>query len=193
MRKLFVVLAMLFTVTAQAEVTNWMVQLEDYRKDVQTYSAQGLFWSQFGNYSKTALGCSGSTATVVIAFVSDTIPMTSPIAEWVGNKANSKYESYQAFWSWETLANTGRGATGGAVIAGYESFEWIFLWLKGDTSQAYTELAKNYASSFATAEALFAHEGACYMNIARSAVVRAEYRRRAGLPSTLPFTPMSLR
>ncbi len=190
MRNLFVIIAALFAVNAQAETVDWMTQLENYRVEVKAYSAQDLFWGQFGNYTKAGLGCTGAGASTVIAFVTDTIPLTNPVAEWVGNKANARYETYQAFWRWETLANVGRGATGGALMAGYEGFEWIVLWLKGDTTQAFSELAKVYASTFATAEAMFAKEGACLMNVARVAVVRAEYRRREGLAPTLPFTPM---
>lgn len=190
MRKLFVIIASIFAVNAQAEAVDWVIQLENYRSEVTTYTAQQLFWSNFGNYSKVVVGCAGAGALTGIAFVTDTVPVTNPVAEWFANKSNSRYETYRAFWSWETMANVGRGTMGGAVVGAYESWEWFSLWLKGDTSTAYSELSKVYESSFATFNAMFAREGACYMNIMRVGVVRAEYRRREGLAPTLPYTPM---
>lgn len=192
MKKVFIILASLFAVSAEAAPSDWMAQLEQYRTEVQTYSDTQLFLGQFGNYGKAVAGCVGSASLTGIAFISDTIPLTNPMAEWIGNTANARYSSYQDLISWETMANLGRAAAGGGVVGGYESLELIVLWLSGDTSTSFAQLSKVYASSFAALESLFSKESACIMNISRVGIVRAEWRRRAGTSPVMPFTPMTL-
>lgn len=192
MRNFVFLFAALFTVSAYAVQPDWTEKMRAYRTEIQTWDNGKLFLSQFGNYGRAAVGCTGSLGVTAIAFVSDTIPLTAPVAEWVGNKSNAKYQSYQWFWSWETLANVGRGTAGGALLGGYESMEWVMMWLRGDTEGSFAQLKQAYASSFATLDALFAKESACVSNIVRVAIVRAEWLRRSGKAPVTNFTPMHL-
>jgi hypothetical protein len=153
---LFVIVAL--SSTAHAGTRNWQAELDQYRNEIRSYSDGGLFLSQASNYGLTVAGCAGSSAVTAIAFVSDSIPLTNPVAEWIGNSANAQYKSYNAFFEWETMANLGRGSVGGAAIAGYESIELILLWLGGDTSTAFSQTAKVYASSYAALDQLFSTE-----------------------------------
>ena len=60
MKKLFIIMASFFAVSAHAATGDWMKDLENYRSEVQLYSVGDLFWGQFGNYGKAAIGCAGS-------------------------------------------------------------------------------------------------------------------------------------
>ena len=71
-------------------------------------------------------------------------------------------------------------------VAVIESLEFIGLWLGGNEAQAFEMVKKTYASTIATANALFADQGQCMMNISKVMITRAELKRRQeNLPSPM--------
>lgn len=192
MKRVFILLASIFAISAHAATDDWATQLENYRQQVQSYSNSQLYGDQLLNMTGAVVGCAGSVAVTAASFVADTLPVTGPAAEYIASKTNENYQSYETLISWETLVNAGRTVGGGATLATYESFEFIFYWLSGDTEKSFAQLKEMYASSYATLDALFSKESACVMNIARVAVVKSEWRRRSGLSPVAPFTPMNL-
>lgn len=191
MRKFFVILAAGLSLSAHAAKGDWEAKLENYRQQVQTFSALGLYVSQAGNISKSFAGCTGSVVASAAAFCADTLPLLNPIAETIGNLADQDYQTYGSLIDWETLANAGRGAAGGGVVASVEALEFVMLWLAGNEDQSFEALKKVYASTFATVDAMFSNDSACYVNLARIQIVRAEWNRRAG--KMINYTPMNLR
>lgn len=191
MKRLLLVLSSIFAVSAHAATEDWTTQLENYRQQVQTYTKGQLYGDQVLNMAGAVTGCMGSVAFTAVAFVSDTLPVSAPVSEYIATRTNENYQSYQTFLSWETLANTGRGTVGGAAMGTYEAMEFVLYWLSGDSEKSFAQLKQIYASTFATAEALFSKESACLMNTARVGIIKAEWRRRAGLaPVEMPYTPM---
>ena len=61
-----------------------------------------------------------------------------------------------------------------------ETLEFVTLWLGGNEKLAYQQLAKVYASTSATAEALFADQGQCMMSLSKLLLVRTEMAKREG-------------
>lgn len=187
----FVILAAGLSLSAHAAKGDWTAKLEKYRQDVQTFSAIELYVSQAGNVSKTFLGCTGSVVASAAAFCADTIPLLNPVAETIGNLADQDYQTYGSLLDWENLANAGRGSVGGAAVASVEALEFVLLWLAGNEEQSFEALKKVYASTFATVDAMFSNDSACYVNLGRIQIVRAEWQRRSG--KMINYTPMNLR
>ena len=146
--------------------------------------------SQGGNIGKSFAGCTGSVVAIAAALCADTLPLTNPIAETIGNLADQDYKTYQSLMDWETLANLGRGTVGGAAVAPVEALEFVLLWLAGNEDQSFEALKKVYGSTFATIDAMMSNDSACYVNLARVQIVRAEWQRRSG--KVINYTPMHL-
>lgn len=186
MRNLILVLAVLFGSAAGARQVETTAELENYRQYLKTVTGPGLYFCYADNIARVGGTCSLSLALTGAAFFSDTVPLINPVAEWIGNKANKNYSTYDTILSWETLANTGRGALGGGVIAGYEVFDFLVKYAAGEKME-WEQLKKVYASSFAVKDAVFSDDSRCLVSLEKLAMVRVEWRIRSGVK---PFTPM---
>ncbi len=187
MKKLVLILSLVFCGAAQADqVPDWKQKLETYKAGLSTASGGGL-QLRYGFYAGAAVTtCALSTVVTAATFVADTVPVTNIASETLANISNPDYKTYQNILEWENLGNIGRGALGGGPVAVIESLEFVFLWLGGNEAQSFQALKKTYASTFATANALFAEQGQCLMNIAKVAITRAEIQRRSqDLPSPM--------
>ncbi len=186
MRKLILVAAILCGVSANAAKVDSATELENYRLELKTVSSARLYSYAADAIVRSTGNCSLSTVLTIGAFVTDTVPLTNPVAEWLGNSSNQRYSTYNTLWSWETLANTGRGAVGGAGIAAYEAAEALVKYAAGEEI-TWEQLSQVYASSFAVSDAVFGQESRCMVNLAKLTMVRVEWRIRAG---AAPYTPM---
>src|SRR5690606_2818219 len=124
-----------------------------------------------------------SVAITAATFIADTMPIANGVSEVVGNTVDEKYQTqtYESMFSWEALAQYGRGALGGGVIAVVETLEFVTLWLAGNEEASYAAVKKMYASSISTADALFAREGKCLMQISKVALTRKELQKRGAM------------
>ena len=187
MKKLVLIMSLLFCGAAQAnQVPDWKAKLEAYKAGLATATQTGLR-VRYGFYAGAAVTtCALSTVVTAATFVADTVPVTNLASEALANISSPDYQTYQNILEWENLGNIGRGALGGGPVAVIESLEFVVLWLGGHEAQSFQALKKTYASTFATANALFAEQGQCLMNISKVAITRAELQRRAqDLPSPL--------
>jgi len=186
MKRLVLIATLLMATAAQAEQRPaWQQNLEQYKVSLEQVSPAGLQMRQ-GFYIGAAMTtCALSVVVTGATFVSDTVPVTNILGEGLANIANPDYETYEKILSWETLANTGRGMAGGGVVAVAESLEFVVLWLGGNEAQSYEGLKKTYASTVATAEAMFAEQSKCMMSISKVLLTRAEIQKRSQRPSPL--------
>ena len=188
MRKLILALAMLTGLQVHAAKIDAATELANYRAEIAGSNYIQLIGYQGVNISKMSATCALSMSLTGAAFISDTIPLTNPVAEWLGNKTNRSYKTYDILLSWETLADAGRGAAGGGLVAGYEFFDYLVKFAAGEQMD-WANLKKVYASSFAVAESVFSEDSRCIVNLAKIAAVRMEWRRALGYA---PYTPMNL-
>lgn len=178
MKRILFAVSFLFALNANAAQNDWQAKLENYKTEIQTISAGQLRW-HYAYYVGAAFGtCALSTVVTGATFVADTVPVTNILAEVIANNTNVDYKTYENLVSWETLANTGRGAVGGAAVGVVESLQFVTLWLAGNEAQSFEQLKKAYASTVATAEAVFAEQGKCMMSISKVLLVRAELAKR---------------
>lgn len=183
MKKLILAVLAMSALSSSSWASNdWEQELVDYSQQVQQYSLARLYVNTVG-YSSMMLGtCSASVAIVAAAGIADTYPVLGVVAEGLANLSASEYETFdsEAFFSLETLANTGRGTLGGGLVAAGESFEYIFLWLSGREDEGFDALGKVYASTVAAGESLFSEKGKCLMSFSKLAMTlkEVEYRHQ---------------
>lgn len=182
MKRLVLIAALFFASAAQAEqLPDWQQKLINYQSNVTRMTMSGLHVRQAFYITKAIATCAASTAVTAAAFTSDTIPLGNILGETIANISDPDYQTYEALLDWETLANLGRGAAGGAVVGVAEALEYVTLWLGGNEEEAWAALAKNYESSLATANALFAEQGQCMMNLSKVMLTRKELAKRRSL------------
>lgn len=187
MKKLILIVSLIFAGAVHADqVPAWQQKLEAYKASLADSTNAGLR-VRYGFYAGMALTtCALSTAVTAATFVTDTVPLTNVASEALANVINPDYQTYQNILEWENLGAIGRGAVGGGPVAVIESLEFVGLWLGGNEAQAFEMVKKTYASTIATANALFADQGQCMMNISKVLITRAELKRRQeNLPSPM--------
>ncbi len=186
MKRIVLLLSLTLSAAAHADqAPAWQQKLEAYKVSLDQSTNAGLQVRQGYYIGAAVTTCALSTVVTGATFVADTVPLTSILGEGLANVANPDYMTYKQIMEWETLAGMGRGTVGGAGVAVIESLEFVVLWLAGNETQAFEGLKKNYASSFATMESLFAQQGQCMMNISKVLITRAEIARRGQLPSPM--------
>lgn len=186
MKKLVLIMSLLLGSAAQADqVPEWQQKLEQYKVSLAEASGAGLQLRQGFYIGAAVTTCALSTVVTGATFVADTVPLTGVLGEGLANVVAPDYQTYEKILEWENLANIGRGVIGGGPVAVVESLEFVALWLGGNEAQAFEGLKKTYASTVATANALFAEQGQCMMNISKVLLTRAEIQRRSELPSPL--------
>ncbi len=191
MKKFLIIASMVFASGAQAAQVDWKTQLEDYKTHIQTLN-NGQLVLRTAFYSGMSIAtCTLAAGMTAAAFVSDTAPITNVLAEVIANNANPDYQTFEKIWSVETLANTARGTVGGGVVGVAEALEFVNLWLGGNTDLAFGQLKKAYASTYATAEALFADQGQCLMSYSKVLLTRIEMQKRGMMPAPLNHSEMS--
>lgn len=169
----------LFSFSVQAE-EKWETELETYGQQIQDYGNLRLYANTLG-YSSLLVGtCSASALIVAATAIADTYPILNIVSESVANLTNDEYETLdaEAFLSLETLADTGRGAVGGGVVALAESFEYVFLWLSGREDQSYSGLKEVYKSTVMVSESLFSQQGKCLMSFTKLLITLNEMTYR---------------
>jgi hypothetical protein len=182
MKKFLLIASLIFASGANAAQTDWKSELEQYKQHIETLN-NGELWVRTAFYSGLSITtCTLAAGVTAATFVSDTIPLTNALSEIIANNANPDYQTYEKIMSVETLANAGRGAAGGAVIGVFETLEFINLWLGGNEELAFNQLKKNYASTIATANALFADQGKCLMSYSKVLLTRVEMRKIGMIP-----------
>ena len=178
MKKFALIVALALGSAAHADHSNWAEKLAKYKDQVQRVSNTMLLVHN-GFYTGAALtACSMSAAVVGAAFISDTAPVTNVISETIANSAAPDYKTYEALYSWDTLAQMGRGLIGGAPIAMVESLQFVVLWLGGKEDQSFDQVKKVYASTLATANSVFSRESQCMMNLSKVLLARREMVHR---------------
>lgn len=183
MKKLFVVLAMMFSVSAIAAPVDWKADLDAYRASVKNSSYTMLVVYRAANAAAAVSSCSTSLFFVGVSALADTFPGVGNIAsESIANMANVDYQTYQNLLEWDRAADVGRGLLGGGVVGGLESMEFVFRLLAGHPNESFSGLAKVYASTFATMDALFAEESLCVMSQQKVAVLAVEMASRWHAP-----------
>lgn len=189
MKKLVLIAALVFGGAVHAaEVPAWQQKLEAYKASLGGYTNAGLRL-HYGFYAGMALTtCSLSAVVTGATFVADTVPVGNVVSESLANITNPDYQTYKNILEWENLGAIGRGAVGGGPVAMLETLQFIGLWLGGNEDQAWEGVKKTYASTIATANALFAEQGQCMMSISKVMIIRAELKARqeqAKLPSPM--------
>lgn len=191
MTRLALVAFAALSVSSQAFARDWQAELEQYRVEIQSEPTWALIGYNVYHLSKAIVTCSASGVAVGASFAADTVPLTNPLAELIANSSNTKYQTFPEDRAWtDAIAQTLRGALGGAVIAPVETAEFLLLWLAGEPEASYAALTKNYESTIATLNAVFAKQGECYMSLAKSELIRLETHSRWNKPSE-PQQPQS--
>ena len=155
---------------------NWQVELQEYATNVQTASnfTLALF---MGTYSTTVLAsCSADVAIVAGSFMIDSFPVFNFISEVFVNIVDENYRStdFESIISLKAAAQLGRGTLGGAGLSAIEAIEFVLLWLAGEEDRSFEATKKMYASSFATAKALFSKQGQCLMSVSKLLITGRE-------------------
>lgn len=183
---LLMALALGFSVAAHAD---WQKDLQDYRTDIATRSSADLVAYYLGNLTKSVGVCTFSAAgQTTAAAIFDTLPSTNFIAELLANETNPDYQTLNSeglianITDWHNYYNAVRSSLGGANIAILEFAHYFERWLSGtQETVTFENLKENYASTYATAEALFAPQGQCNMTYAKELILVTEMKHRLGL------------
>lgn len=162
------------------ELAPWQLELQNYQSQLPHMSKLGLT-VRVGFYSGTALAsCSTDALVAGASFVSDTLPAFNLLSEGVANLVDPNYSSidFESILSLRAAADISRGTLGGALVAVYESLEFVLLWLAGEEERSFEAVKKLYSSSIATTEALFARKAKCMMSFSKIALTGAELEKR---------------
>lgn len=162
----------------QSSKDDWKVELAQFQDGLKGYSNNHVRFLLGWYGGKMVATCVASAAVTGAVFVADTLPLTNILSEGVGNLSAPDYQTYESLLSLETLAAAGRGTLGGGVIALGESLEFVVLWLGGNEEQSWEALAKVYASTAKTADALFAKKSQCVMSMAKAGLAARELGKR---------------
>ena len=179
---------------SQAQAKDWQAELEAFRAKESTRYTGTLWVRQAGFITAAGITCGASVAVTAAAFIADTAPVVNGLAEVIGTTVEPQYQTntYNTIASWEAAGQFGRGLAGGAVIGVAESLEFVTLWLAGNEDQSFKALSKMYASSFATAGAMFSHQSQCMMNLSKILIIRSELNKRYGWnQNSTPAAPSS--
>lgn len=192
MKKFLLMATLVFATAAQAANVDWKTELENYKLHIETLRNEQLSLRTAG-YTVMAIGtCSASAAMAAAAFVADTTPITGVLSEVIANNANPDYQTWQKILSLDSLASLTRTTVGGGAVGVYEALEFVNLWLGGNENLAWEQLAKTYASTISTVNALFASQSKCLMSYSKVLLTRVEMRKRGmlpqeeGTPNTVP-------
>lgn len=190
MKKFLLLASLVFAAGAQAATDDWKTQLEDYKQYVQTLN-NGELVVRTAFYSvKSIATCGASAAMTAAAFIADTAPITGAVSELIANNASPDYKSWEEILSVDNLGSIARTTAGGGVVGVAEALEFVNLWLGGNEELAFNQLKKTYASTIATAEALFAEQSQCLMSYSKVLLLRVEMQKRGMMPqNTVPTPP----
>jgi len=182
MKKFLLLASLVFATGAQAATVDWKIQLEDYKQYLQTLDNKQLVVRTAFYSVKAIATCGASAAMTAAAFVADTAPITGVVSEIIANNANPEYQTWEKILSVDSLASAARTTAGGGVVGVAEALEFVNLWLGGNEDLAFGQLKKTYASTFATAEALFADQSQCLMSYSKVLLTRVEMQKRGMMP-----------
>jgi len=166
-----------------AHAKDWQGELAAYSKSLESRYTGSLWMSHAWYSGASTATCLASVAMTGAVFVADTLPVVNGLSEYIGGTVDPQYQThtYESILSWEAAAQAGRGLVGGGVTGVAEALQYVLLLkLAGREEEAFGGLAKMYASSFATANALFAKQGQCMMNLAKNTLIRRELHIRMG-------------
>lgn len=182
MKGLILLVAGLLSSVAFAGQRDWQAELAQYQESLKTTPTWQLYLLNPYWVSAAFATCTESTIAVAAAFAADTIPGSNPAAEYIAHVANPDYQSYQDLKSWETAASLVRGTVGGGAVAVNDTLKFVLQCLAGNPELGYQDFQKVYASTFATAQALFANQGECMMSLSKVVLIEKEAATRKILP-----------
>lgn len=162
---------------------DWQAELAQYKESLKTTPTWELYVLNPYWVSSAIASCGADTFAVAAAFTADTFPGSNPAAEYIAHASNPDYKSYQDLLSWETAAGLARGTVGGAAVAVNDTLKFVLQVLAGNGDQGYQDFQKVYASTFATAQALFANQGVCMMSLSKVLLIENEAASRPMTPA----------
>lgn len=190
MKSILLVLVTVFALSSNAHAAkDWQAELAAFEKSLPTRYTGSLWMSHAWYSGASTTTCLASVAMTGAAFVADTLPVVNGLSEYIGVTVDPQYQThtYESILSWEAAAQAGRGLMGGGVTGVAEALQYVLLLkLAGREDEAFDGLSKMYASSFATANALFANQGQCMMNLAKNTLLRRELYIRMGRATREP-------
>lgn len=127
-----------------AKEITWQEEQPIWEQKAQQMSTPLLVLEWTQQVTSAVVICGASEATVVAAFAADTIPGVNSVSEMVANIVDDKYNSYN---SGHALSDTAHGVFAGAGAIVQDSVEFVFLFLSGETDQAWYNIKNSYASS----------------------------------------------
>lgn len=182
MKGLILLVAGLLSSVAFAGQRDWQAELAQYQESLKTTPTWQLYILNPYWVGSAITTCAPATFAVAAAFAADTFPGSNPAAEYIAHAANPDYKSYEDLRSWETAAGLVRGTVGGAAVAVNDTLKFVLQFLSGNADLGYQDFQKVYASTFATAQSLFANQGECMMSLSKVLLIENEASTRKILP-----------
>jgi hypothetical protein len=182
MKGLILLVAGLLSSVAFAGQRDWQAELAQYQESLKTTPTWQLYVLNPYWVGSAFTSCGASPFIIAAAFAADTFPGLNPAAEYIAHATDPDYKSYQDLMTWETAASLVRGAMGGGSVALTDTLKFVLQYFAGNPEPGYQDFQKVYASTFATAQALFGSQGECMMSLSKVILIEKEASTRKILP-----------